>query len=167
MNLNIKLVTTDIAIEAVCELAKEIWLDHYTPIIGIRQVDYMLDKFQSKEAIKNQIAEGQDYYLAELDQKYIGYLSLIYDQDKQSMMISKLYTQNTLRGNGVGLSLLGFIEKDCVNNHVSRLWLTVNKNNRASIAWYQRRGFEISDEAKVDIGSGFYMDDYIMERLLS
>lgn len=80
------------------------------------------------------------------------------------MMISKIYTHGSARGKGVGNSILDFIQKECVDNNVSSMWLTVNKNNQNSIAWYQRRGFEIVEEAKVDIGGGFYMDDYIMKK---
>ena len=43
-------------IETVVELAKEIWTEHYVPIIGIEQVEYMLAKSQSFDAISNQIA---------------------------------------------------------------------------------------------------------------
>ena len=32
---------------------------------------------------------------------------------------------------------------------------------------YERRGFNTIDEVKKDIGGGFYMDDYIMEKILS
>lgn len=166
MNISIKPVTTDQDIEAVSALAKEIWQDYYTPIIGKDQVDYMLDKFQSAETIQKQIADGQGYYLAELEQSYVGYMSLVHDPVKQSIMISKIYTHGSSRGKGVGNSILQFIEKECADNNVSRLWLTVNKNNRDSIAWYKRRGFNVAKEAKVDIGNGFYMDDYIMEKLV-
>ena len=34
-------------IRKVEELANQIWTQHYTPIIGIDQVRYMLKKFQS------------------------------------------------------------------------------------------------------------------------
>ena len=43
--------------EIVADLAKEIWTEHYTPIIGWQQVEYMLEKFQSATEIENQIKE--------------------------------------------------------------------------------------------------------------
>jgi len=48
-------VTTDNEIQAVATLANEIWHQHFTPIIGIAQVEYMVEKFQSYPAISNQI----------------------------------------------------------------------------------------------------------------
>ncbi len=44
----------------VVNLAREIWTDHYVPIIGREQVDYMLEKFQSEKAIATQLADGED-----------------------------------------------------------------------------------------------------------
>ena len=37
-------------IDAMCEIASRIWHDHYTPILGAAQVEYMVDKFQSPHA---------------------------------------------------------------------------------------------------------------------
>jgi alpha-L-arabinofuranosidase len=42
------------------------------------------------------------------------------------------------------------------------LWLTVNKNNAGSIAFYQWCEFVIAEPMVTDIGGGFVMDDYRM-----
>ncbi len=166
MNTSIKLVETNADIEAVSKLAKEVWEDHYTPIIGKSQVDYMLENFQSAEAIDSQITQGQHYYLTALEQSNVGYFALIHDFEKYAVKISKIYTHSFYRGKGIGNFMLKFIEQACEDNDVSRLWLTVNKNNKDSISWYQRRGFEITEDVKIDIGSGYYMDDYVMEKTI-
>jgi len=51
-------VTIEKAIDEVAKLAEEIWRDHYTPIIGAAQVDYMLTRFQSADAVKKPIGGG-------------------------------------------------------------------------------------------------------------
>jgi hypothetical protein len=48
---------------AVEALAFPIWREHYTPIIGSTQVDYMLNKFQTAHAVEDQIREGSQYFL--------------------------------------------------------------------------------------------------------
>jgi diamine N-acetyltransferase len=63
-------VTMEDQITIVETLAGEIWTEHYTPIIGKEQVRYMLDKFQSKDAISGQIRdEGFQYFLIEEGKK--------------------------------------------------------------------------------------------------
>jgi ribosomal protein S18 acetylase RimI-like enzyme len=42
----------------------------------------------------------------------------------------------------------------------------VNKRNPGAISFYKAAGFTIAREAVFDIGSGFVMDDYIMEKRL-
>ena len=143
----------------VAELAGEIWREHFTPIIGADQVAYMLDKFQSAEAISAQLESGTEYYLASVDG--------IRDEPNNKLMISKLYVRRDLRGTGVGSGLLRFIESECEKRNLTTLWLTVNRFNDGPIQWYLRKGFEKVDEVKKDIGGGFFMDDFILEKYLS
>jgi hypothetical protein len=84
---------------AVAELARETWTQHYVPIVGRGQVEYMLEKFQSAEAIARQIAaEGYEYYLA----PDAGYLALVPDAGAGSVMLSKIYVKAEMRGTGLG-----------------------------------------------------------------
>ena len=62
-NIKILTTTTDEEIKAVAVLANEIWHQHFIPIIGEAQVDYMVEKFQSYPAISNQIKkDGYEYF---------------------------------------------------------------------------------------------------------
>ncbi|MDE6957694.1 MAG: GNAT family N-acetyltransferase, partial [Lachnospiraceae bacterium] len=54
-NFHIPAIKTDSEIHAIAALAEEIWNQHFTPIIGKSQVDYMVEKFQSYKALKHQI----------------------------------------------------------------------------------------------------------------
>ena len=47
------------------------------------------------------------------------------------------------------------------------LWLTVNKDNAGAIAWYTRMGFKNAGAIVQDIGAGYVMDDYRMEKSIS
>ena len=61
--MHIEPVTDHNQISAIEELAYDIWHEHYTPIIGKKQVDYMLKKFQSSKAMNEQIQNGSLYFL--------------------------------------------------------------------------------------------------------
>ena len=150
----------------VARLAEEIWREHFTPIISADQVAYMLEKFQSPEAISSQLAAGTEYYMAVVDGALVGYTALIPDERNSKMMISKLYVRRDVRGSGVGSGLLEFVELECEKRKLTTIWLTVNRFNDGPIQWYLRRGFQTVDEVKKDIGGGFYMDDFIMEKNL-
>jgi ribosomal protein S18 acetylase RimI-like enzyme len=161
--LTTKRVATPEDIEAVAGLAREIWDQHFTPIIGHAQVDYMLDEFQSVSAIARQIREdGYEYYLLADGGEWAGYFALVGGEDAGSMQLSKLYLKRSRRGRGIGWGVLELIEEECVARGVRELWLTVNKNNAGPIAFYRRVGFSIAEPIVTDIGNGFVMDDYRM-----
>lgn len=163
---SIKQVTEQRDIQAVAELANEIWNEYFVDIIGQAQVDYMLGHYQSVSAITTQLESGQEYYLLKLDSKLVGYLSLISDSPKDKMMISKIYVKQTIRGEGTGLYLLDFVKDQCNRKRLHSIWLTVNRNNQSTIDWYLRRGFKVTGEIRKDIGEGYFMDDFIMEMAL-
>lgn len=165
--LSIKQVTQQCEIQAVAELAYEIWNEHFVDIIGQDQVDYMLSHFQSIPAITAQIESDQEYYLLKLGTKPVGYLSLISDSVEGKMMISKIYVNQIIRGAGVGCYLLDFAKEQCEKRNLHVIWLTVNRNNQSTIDWYLRRGFEVTSEVKKDIGAGYYMDDLILEMAIT
>lgn len=48
-------------------MAEVIWRDHYPEIIGMEQVNYMLARFYSTEAMLQQMAEGQRFYRVMVD----------------------------------------------------------------------------------------------------
>lgn len=164
MTVEIIHVSTADEIAAIERLAHEIWTQHFTAIIGASQVLYMLEKYQSAEAILSQINSGWEYYLVIDDNEMVGYSALVPDIDAKKLMLSKIYVKKTARGKGVGNAILDFVERRCKLEGLSTLWLTVNRFNYDPITWYERRGFVTIDEVKKDIGGDFFMDDYVMER---
>ncbi|MDQ2070787.1 GNAT family N-acetyltransferase [Natronospira bacteriovora] len=160
-------VNTPEQIADTARLARRIWREHYEPIIGQEQVAYMLERFQSEAAIAEQIAQGQEYYLAVSESGSSGYLAVIPEASERSLKISKIYVRRSERGSGVGRQLLALAEQRARELGLERLWLTVNVNNTGSIAWYEATGFVNTGPVVQDIGGGFIMDDYRFEKALA
>ncbi|MBD3652777.1 GNAT family N-acetyltransferase [Kangiella sp.] len=150
---------------AIANLADIIWREHYTPIIGPEQVEYMLGKFQSASAMSQQLLEGVDYYSLWLDDLLIGYLSFYTKGD--ALFLSKIYVLSQLRGQGIGQQAVDFVKQQAQSKGLDRIQLTVNKYNTGSITAYERMGFKKTEEVVMDIGGGFVMDDYVMEFFLN
>ena len=147
-------------IEAVASLAEEIWNQHFIPIIGKQQVDYMVEKFQSVQAIKAQLNDGYQYYLFDNAKGYFGYTAVL--PRGNELFLSKLYIKKSKRGKGYGRQSLAFIESLAVMLDKSLVSLTVNRNNISTIKVYEKMGYKISGEVVKDIGNGFVMDDFTM-----
>jgi diamine N-acetyltransferase len=154
----------------VAALAHEIWYEYYVPLIGRAQVDYMVAKFQNVSAMQVQIGQGYEYFLVQRTgtdgkSRDIGYLA-VHEQPERTMFLSKLYLHRDARGSGTGRRCMEFIEELARRRGLDLLWLTVNKGNPAVQA-YERLGFRIAADLVMDIGGGFVMDDYRMEKPLA
>ena len=162
--MHIKQVSDKYKIKTIEELADEIWYEHYTPIIGTNQVEYMLEKFQSVKAMTEQIRNGYLYFLCENDHKTIGYMSV--NISDRSLFLSKFYVAAAERGKGYGRKMISYLETLAREKSLNKILLTVNKHNTGSIHMYKKVGFLLCGTAVKDIGDGFLMDDYQMEKIV-
>lgn len=162
--MTIQPVQNESEIEVVVNLANEIWNEHFTPIIGKAQVDYMLEKFQSRKAISEQIENGFLYYLVRINKNSIGYIGIYPKQDE--LFLSKIYIRSSKRGKGYGRKAIQFLEKLAQEKGLRKITLTVNKNNTDTIKAYEEFGFKNLGSVVQDIGNGFIMDDYGMEKTI-
>ena len=113
-------VITDSQIRTTAGLARDIWAEHYIAIIGINQVDYMIDKFQSEDAIADQVQnKGYIYYLIEEKKQAIGYFAVIQEDD--ALFLSKLYIQKTMRRKGIGRKTIDFIKIIALEKGLGRI----------------------------------------------
>ena len=155
-----KVEASDInSVEELANLAAEIIKEHFDPIIGEEQNDYMISKFQTPEAIIEQINDGLSYYFVKNDEgENIGFLAFSPKEDK--MYISKFYLKKEERGKGLSRKMMNYVIAEAKKLGLKYISLNVNKNNEA-IKAYQSLGFEKIGERKKDIGNDFYMDDYV------
>lgn len=162
IKLQIVLSSDTTTLEKLERLASDIWTEHYSPIIGIDQVNYMLDKFQSKQTMIQQINDGYLYYILIEEENLIGYFSVLPKDD--CLFLSKAYLVKPKRGKGLFSLMLNKIIHLAKENKRHVIELTVNKENTHSIDVYLSKGFKMVKEAVFDIGEGYVMDDYILQK---
>ena len=75
-----------------------------------------------------------------------------------------MYLQAEERGKGFASQAIAFYERLCHERGLEAMYLTVNKHNDLGIRAYLGKGFETIDAVETDIGNGFVMDDFIMEK---
>lgn len=142
-------------------VADEIWHDHFVPIIEEAQVDYMLEKFLSPDALVEQINNGYQYYLFSYEYTFAGFAGV--HKENGSLFLSKLYVHKDFRGKGIASYMFQQFVEMCKKNNLDKIWLTCNRHNANTLEVYKHWGFETVREEATDIGNGFVMDDYIME----
>lgn len=146
------------------ELAYKIWPDTYGQILSKEQLEYMLGNFYSIESLENQFENGHVFLFVEEDGQYLGFAAYETDcKEKGKTKLHKIYVMPNTQGKGIGKFLLNEVEQRTKNAENKYLFLNVNKYNNA-ISFYEKQGFvKIADEV-IDIGQGYVMDDYVMEK---
>ena len=160
LNIEIKKISED-EIPILSELATSILREHFDPIIGKAQNDYMLEKFQSISAIKEQFKKGYLYHWVKYENKNIGFLGFFPVENK--LYLSKFYLIKEYRGKKISKKMLEFLINYAKDRKLISIYLNVNKYNDLATNVYKHLGFVIIREEKNDIGNGFYMDDYVFE----
>lgn len=164
----IRIAESEEDIQNIAVLADEIWHEYFPFILSKEQINYMVEKFQSQNAMKHQIEqEGYIYYKVLADHELIGYFAVREDKGDKALFLSKLYLHQSCRGNGYGTRVFQYLKDFCFNHKLDKIWLTVNKYNENTINAYLKKGFVITDTRVLDIGNGYIMDDYIMEWVLA
>jgi ribosomal protein S18 acetylase RimI-like enzyme len=152
-------------IDSVIELAGVIWRHHYPGIITHEQIDYMLGQRYTPAIIRAQMQSGSAWWdQAILDSRMIGFAQ--YELYGRSMKLDKLYLHQAFQRSGYGSRMLAHVEDAARRRGADAVRLNVNKHNFKSIAAYRKNGYEVVETVVADIGGGYVMDDYVMQKAL-
>ncbi|MBQ7599992.1 MAG: GNAT family N-acetyltransferase [Clostridia bacterium] len=146
------------SVKKLSGLASSIVKEHYDPILGPEQNDYMIERFQSVPAILGQLGHGYKYYLVADSSSECGFIAFYIKKDY--LYLSKFYLKKGSRGLGYSHLMLDFLKEKAASAGACRIELNVNRFNDA-VYVYEKLGFRRIREEKNDIGHGYYMDDYV------
>lgn len=156
--------TTTTDFECVSQLAHVIWHEHYPSILSLKQIDYMLEKFNSVSVIDKQTKEGSRFFYITYHDVAIGYTAI--KEQTEYLFIEKIYVLEAYRGKKIAKTIIQFIETIATDLELSKIKLHVNKGNVNAILAYEKMGFVETKSLITDIGNGFFMDDFEMEKRL-
>lgn len=157
----IKAEQKDIA--TIQDLARKSWNFAYANIITQEQIDYMLDLMYSEETLSQHFENpNYQYYLIQENNEFLGFIGFEFHQESETTKLHRIYFLKEAQGKGLGKKALKFVINEAINVNDKRVTLTVNKNNSAQ-KFYESQGFKVYEEAILNIGNGYVMDDYLME----
>ncbi len=164
LNIDIKPVTPP-EVPAISALAREIWQASYPGIITQEQIDFMLEQRYGHERLYDDLEDMHKW----LDQAFyegrrIGFA--FSEIHKGEFKLDKLYIHPDVQRKGVGGQLIAHVAARAAKMGHPCVILAVNKRNEKAINSYKKYGFVVREAIVDDIGRGFVMDDYIMEKKL-
>jgi len=147
----------------ISNLAEQIWPQTYSAYISEEQLRFMLDKMYNKGELLSQLQDGHIFLIASENGKDVGFAGFSkIDPYSQTYKLHKLYVLPETHGKGVGKILINEVVNLAVREGGRTLQLNVNRNNNAK-DFYLKAGFNIKETVDLDIGNGFFMNDYVME----
>jgi ribosomal protein S18 acetylase RimI-like enzyme len=82
------------------------------------------------------------------------------------MKLEQLYLLESFRGKGLGRLMIRRVDTVARVKNLQSIILQVNKQNADSISIYRKAEFQVRESAIFDIGNGYFMDDYIMQKII-
>jgi GNAT superfamily N-acetyltransferase len=152
--------TTHLA--TIIDLTKKIWPVAYGKILSLDQLEYMIAKFYNEVALFELMENGHVFYLAQVGNKHVGFVSYELNSEPNKTKIHKIYVLPEAQGTGVGRQFFELVKEKAQENRQKAIYLNVNKFNKARY-FYENLGFSVVKEEIIPIGNNYVMDDYVME----
>jgi ribosomal protein S18 acetylase RimI-like enzyme len=158
-----KAITKDIPL--IRQLTFKVWPQTYAAILSQQQIDYMLEMMYSEPELKKQMTDDACQFVIVYDESEpVGFAA--YQEIKPTAWkLQKIYILSSQQGKGTGKFVIDYITKEIQPKGATELQLQVNRHNKAK-GFYEKIGFTVIEEADFDIGNGFFMNDYVMEKKL-
>lgn len=148
-------------------LAYQIWPATYKDILTLDQLQYMLNLIYSPSSLRKQMTISQHQFLiSEIDEEPVGFASYSKIDEPSTYKLQKLYVRTDIQGKGLGKTLLEYVEEAVKEAGAKNLHLNVNRHNKARF-FYEKMGYKVIKEEDVDIGNGYFMNDFVMEKNVS
>jgi len=149
-------------IPVIRALSLRIWPDTYGHILSEAQLDYMLEMMYSEPALHRQMNEGQQFILVTENGEPLGFAAYGKMDDDDTWKLHKIYVLPNTQGKGLGRRLLEYVITAVKKHGAQQLILNVNRYNKAR-QFYERLGFTVLHEEDINIGNGYFMNDYVMQ----
>jgi diamine N-acetyltransferase len=155
---------SDRDIPLIRDLTFRIWPQTYSSILSQQQIDYMLEMMYSESSLQKQMTEGCQFIIVYDNETPVGFAS-VQEIKPAIFKLHKIYILPSQQGKGTGRFVIDYILKDLKQKGASALQLQVNRFNKAK-DFYDKLGFTVIDEKDFDIGDGYFMNDYVMQKVL-
>jgi ribosomal protein S18 acetylase RimI-like enzyme len=124
----------------------------------------MLEFLYSESSLQKQMKEHHRFLIIYDEITPVGFAS--YSQTEPGIFkLHKIYVLPGQQGKGTGRFLMDYVIKTIMAQGAKALLLNVNRYNKAK-DFYEKLGFTVKKEEDVDIGNGYFMNDYVMEKRL-
>jgi len=133
------------------DFMRPLWLETYGDILPVTQIEFLLDKYFSKEGLTHFRSLGYRY-------RKIADVGVLVTVDKGTeIYLDKLYLLPSARGHGYAKSVF-----EALKTEGKDITLNVNQANERAVKCYLKSGFVIERKTNIPLGHGMVNCDYEM-----
>ena len=133
-----------------------LWHETYGGFLPAAQIDFLLDKYFSKDGLQFYRGAGYEYRnIIDDNGKRAGVV--VYVDRENDTYMDKLYLLPFARGKGIPAFVFDYL---CSFGKDVRL--SANQKNQRAIKCYTKNGFEIEQKIDIPLGHGMVNCDYIL-----
>lgn len=152
-------------IPLIRSLAQQIWPRTYAALISKKQIDYMMEMMYSEGALRKLLQNNNQFIIAYNSGIPVGF-ACFSEIEPAVYKLHKIYVLFSQQGKGTGKFMIEQVINDIKPKGAVALRLNVNRDNPAK-QFYEKMGFTVIASEDIDIGNGFFMNDYVMEKRLN
>lgn len=127
----------------------------------------MLNMMYSEVSLQRQLKElKHKFVIAFEEEDPVGFASWSFIAERNIYRLHKIYVLPGKQGRGIGKGLIEYVIARIQPKGTARLELNVNRHNKAK-DFYIRLGFRVVREEDIPIGEGYFMNDFVMEKIIA
>ena len=165
MTLKFIELKTPESLQVILDIAASIWPETFREILSPKQISYMMEMMYAPAVMEKELADGYHFDIVCIDAVPAGYM-VYATYAPETAKLHKLYLLSRYHGQGIGSAMLDYVADQVRKLGLKNLILNVNKHNAKAIKAYERNHFATVEAVKIDIGNGFFMDDFVMKKVL-
>lgn len=150
-------------IPVIQDIANKTWRPTYGNLLSEEQSVFMLAMMYSEDSLRKQFANST-FFMLFFDEKPVGF-SCLEVVNNQYAKLHKIYFLPETQGKGLGKLMIEKVSNFAQEKEVKSLILNVNRHNKAK-DFYEKLDFIIDSEEDIDIGNGYWMNDFVMKKIL-
>ena len=108
------------------------------------------------------MSNGSEFIFVYDDEEAVGFAAYL-PKGHGVYKLDKIYVLPSQQGKGTGRFVIDHLIDELKQTGATALQLQVNRDNKAK-SFYEKLGFIVVDYQDFDIGNGFFMNDYVMEK---
>ena len=109
--MDIREINSEADVRRLVKVAREVWREANVSFCTAEQVEYMIERFQSFEAVSGQMMQGYRYFVVEEDGEILGYFGV--QPQGERLFLSKFYIRKENRGRRIFSLGIGYMKALC------------------------------------------------------